>query len=189
MSTCLRLFFFIQVRESHSFYVYIFRVIVKRFFFILCTCSYLIQIIFKQIYLTHSWNPNSYYFGSEWIGSNGNEEVHLQDFQNWNLTIRCILESYPGHPLFFGGEGFLLLFRGYCEHIQGWYNFKTIVKHYISDEHTIIFHKFETSGFFLDTPHIFMSRQLHIKKGEGWVSLLVIIQNFLNWMSQHCHYN
>ena len=69
-----------------------------------CTQSFRVRIIFKQIYLTHRYDPNSYYHsGPSKPGSNCNKEVpQSQDLQNWSLTIRRSLVSCPGHPLFWG---------------------------------------------------------------------------------------
>ena len=41
----------------------------------LCIHSYKIQIIFKQIYFTHRWYPDSNTLGKSGPGSNGNKEV------------------------------------------------------------------------------------------------------------------
>ena len=57
-----------MVRESHSLYIciYIFVLFFKSFFFFTGTNQ--IRIIFKQIYLTHSWEPHRYsHCGWEWI--------------------------------------------------------------------------------------------------------------------------
>ena len=58
----------------------------------LCTQCYQIQIIFKEIYLTHRWDPQS------GPGSNSNEGV-LHTPQSWKLASRCSLISCLGHPM------------------------------------------------------------------------------------------
>ena len=40
---------------------------------------------------------------------------HSQELQNWSLTFRCSLVSYPGHSFFWGG--ILPLCRGYSQRI------------------------------------------------------------------------
>ena len=60
---------YLEFRESHSLYFHIYilwQLFLKRFF-LLCTRSYRIRIIFKENYLTHRWNPNRYHHSiSEW---------------------------------------------------------------------------------------------------------------------------
>ena len=74
---------------------------------------YLIQVIFQQIYLTHSWDPNKYLSGAEWIWKNGNRPaVHtFPALQNWTIIISCNLS----YPRLWGL--LLLLCRGYSQYI------------------------------------------------------------------------
>ena len=39
--------------------------------------SYQIQIIFNQIYLTHRWNPNRYYYWSVPMSNNNDRVLHI----------------------------------------------------------------------------------------------------------------
>ena len=70
--------------------------------------SFLIQIICKPLFLTYRWNPNKYYHFQVRLDQG---EMVMKGFstllQNWNLTTRCSLVSYPGH--FFVGEVEVLL--------------------------------------------------------------------------------
>ena len=92
-------------------FTYIFVSFLKSFF---CTWSYWIWIIFKQIYLTHWWDPKRIRVNLKVIKKW--PPPHNPDLQNWSFTIRCSLVSYPGHPLLLWGV--LSHFRGYSEHIQ-----------------------------------------------------------------------
>ena len=105
--------------HSLYFHIYIFLVVSLRGFFF-GTKSNQIQIIFKQIYLTHRWDPIRYYHSrSEWTWEwwQWRGTPHSPVCQNWSLTIRCSLVSYPGHPFFErisplcvgGAEGYSIL--------------------------------------------------------------------------------
>ena len=102
-----------NVWKSHLVYnhIYIFCLVASWVFIFFCTWSYLIQIIFTQIYLTYRYNPNRYYyFESEWTWEEWQWRgtPHCPNLQNWSLYIRYSFVSYPGH-IFFGGWGSVLL--------------------------------------------------------------------------------
>ena len=72
-----------------TFFVLVF----KKVFFFFCTQSYWIQIVFKRMYLTHRWNLNRVNLGVMAIKGG---TTHFPELQDWSLTIRCNLVSYPG---------------------------------------------------------------------------------------------
>ena len=81
------------------------------YFFFLGTRPYRIRIIFRQIYLTHGQDPNSYeYSWSEWTWSNDNKEEY--SLQKWG-HISLVSYSEPPLLFFFIEEGLLLLCREY----------------------------------------------------------------------------
>ena len=94
-STCLGLYHALSL--GNHIHIYIFCV-----FFFFCTWSYQIQMVFKQISLTHRQDFTP--LGQKKPGSNGNEVV-LHTSQNWSLTIRCSLILHSGHP-FWGGDAY-----------------------------------------------------------------------------------
>ena len=76
--------------------------------------SYLILIIFKQIYLINRSLTDTNAFNQSGPGSNGNDLItsYSLDLQIWSHAIKCSLISYPGY-LFFFLEGSFILCIGY----------------------------------------------------------------------------
>ena len=114
MSTCLELLYAKRLGnhlQSTFIFTFFVQLFLKRVFF--STWSHQIWIIFnRSIWLievtqTGTTIPDQ---------NNGHEGMnpHSQSLQNWSLTIRCSLVSYPKHP-FLGGV--LPFYRGYSQHI------------------------------------------------------------------------
>ena len=91
-----------EVRESYPLYVYIyiFLVILRRFFFAFTPIEY--EVFFKRsIWAIDRILTGTITSGVSGPGSNGNEEVLHNPWssKNWTLTIRCHLVSHTGYLL------------------------------------------------------------------------------------------
>ena len=87
--------------------------------------SYQVQIIFKQIYLTHSWDPLT--MGQREFGSNGNKDVLHTPLSSRTGTstsdaVYCHIQNtnlFIFFLILFIGRDILLLCRGCSWHISG----------------------------------------------------------------------
>ena len=98
-----------EIRRIYRTFILSF--LVQLFLRCFCMWSNRIRIIFKQI---HTWDLN-YLTKSVDLGVMTKRGTpYFIDLQNWNLTIRCRLVSYPGNPLFFEVE-LILPCNVYCK--------------------------------------------------------------------------